>query len=103
MAFRELHVVDVKEILRLWALGRGHRCVADRTGTDRKTVRRYVEAAREAGFDRNGKRPLDDELIAEVVTALQPGAPSTPPRGQCVNRHYRGAAPVPYTQPRTQE
>lgn len=29
--------------------------------------------------------------------------PATPPRGQCVNRHYRGAAPVPYTQPRTQE
>lgn len=77
MAFRELHVVEIKEILRLWELGRGYRCVADRTGTDRKTVRRYVEAARAAGFGRSGERPLDDELIAAVVTALQPGAPST--------------------------
>ena len=77
MAFRELHVVEIKEILRLWALGHGYRVVADRTGTDRKTVRRYIEGARAAGFGRNGDRALDDELIGTVVTALQPGAPST--------------------------
>ena len=78
MAFRELHVVDIKEILRLWELGRGYRCIADRTGADKKTVRRYVEAACAVGFGRKGTRPLDDDLIAEVVLALQPGAPATP-------------------------
>lgn len=78
MAFRELYVIEIKEILRLWALGHGFRHVADRTGADRKTVRRYVDAARAAGFERNGERALDDELIAEVVTALNPGAPANP-------------------------
>lgn len=32
MAFRELHVVEIKEVLRRRALGRGCRCVAERTG-----------------------------------------------------------------------
>ena len=78
MAFRELRVVEIKEILRLWALGHGLRYIADRTGADRKTVRRYIEAARKAGFEPNGTRLLDDELIAEVAVETQPGAPSTP-------------------------
>ena len=52
MAFRELHVVEIKEILRLWARGHGLRTVARRTGVDRKTVRRYVRAAEDAGFER---------------------------------------------------
>jgi transposase len=76
MAFRELHVVEIKEILRLWARGHGHRVVGKRTGTDRKTVRRYIEAAVAAGFRRDDERSLDDELISSVVAALQPGAPS---------------------------
>lgn len=76
MAFRELHVVEVKEMLRLWALGYGYRVVGARTGTDRKTVRRYVEAAVAAGFARDGSVELDDALIGAVVSAVRPGAPS---------------------------
>jgi transposase len=76
MAYRELHVVEVKEILRLWARGHGYRTVASRTGTDRKTVRRYVEAAEEVGFSREAEVVLDDELVALVVDALRPGGPS---------------------------
>ncbi len=77
MAYRELHVLEVKEVLRLWARGRGYRRVAKRTSLDRKTVRRYVEAAQALGLSRDSdSRLLDDELIAEVVTAVRPGAPS---------------------------
>ncbi len=45
MAYRELFVIEVRELLRLWSLGHGYRAVARLTGVDRKTVRRYVEAA----------------------------------------------------------
>ena len=45
MAFRELHVVEIKEILRLWSRGHGLRTISGRLGSDRKTVRRYIEAA----------------------------------------------------------
>lgn len=76
MAYRELHVVEIKEILRLWALGHGLRTVASRTGTDRKTVRRYVEAAQAAGLEPgDSERALDDGLVADVVAAIAPGAP----------------------------
>jgi DNA-binding CsgD family transcriptional regulator len=39
-------MIEVKEILRLWLQGRSLREVTRLTGVDRKTVRRYVEAAR---------------------------------------------------------
>ncbi|MEN8184505.1 MAG: IS21 family transposase [Myxococcota bacterium] len=75
MAFRELHVLEIKEILRLWSVGHGLRLISRRTGADRKTVRRYVEAAQEAGLERGGE--VDDEVLAVVVEAVRPGAPST--------------------------
>ena len=65
MAFRELHMVEIKEVLRLWSRGHGLRTVALRTGVDRKTVRRYVEAARKAGLKPDAKA-IEDGLIAEV-------------------------------------
>lgn len=75
MAFRELHVVEIKEILRLWSRGRGLRAISRQVGPDRKTVRRYVEAAQEAGLARGAE--VDDEVVAAVVEAIRPGARST--------------------------
>ena len=49
MGFREVSVVEVREVLRAWLEGHGLRKAASRTGVDRKTARRYVEAARAAG------------------------------------------------------
>lgn len=73
MAYRELHMVEIKEVLRLWSRGHGFRTVATRTGVDRKTVRRYVEAARAAGLE-VGAQEIEDGLIAEVEAAVRPGA-----------------------------
>ena len=74
MAYRELDMVEVKEILRLWVRGRGYRAVAEATSVDRKTVRRYVEAGMALGLSRGeGGRDLDDALLADVVAAVQPG------------------------------
>jgi transposase len=79
MAYRELFVLEIKEVLRLWSRGRGFRTVAKRTSVDRKTVRRYVETAEALGLSRDeDSRPLDDDLIAEVAAAVRPGAPSDP-------------------------
>jgi hypothetical protein len=40
MAYREVSVIEVKEILRLWLAGHSLREVTVLTGADRKTVRR---------------------------------------------------------------
>jgi len=79
MAYRELFVVDIKEVLRLWARGYGYRAIA-RTGVaDRKTARGYIEVAEALGLERGDEdRALDDEFIAEVVVQVCPGAPSKP-------------------------
>ncbi len=75
MAYREVHVVEVREVLRLWIQGRSQRAIARLTGVERKTVRRYVKAAKEAGC--RGGEPVGADLIGEVigrVRAQGPGA-----------------------------
>ncbi|MFI5541767.1 hypothetical protein ACIHAX_35740 [Nocardia sp. NPDC051929] len=39
MSYREVSVIEIREMLRLWLQGRGLREVARLSGTDRKTVR----------------------------------------------------------------
>jgi transposase len=73
MAFREVAVVEVREVLRAWLSGAGLRKVAERAGVDRKTARRYVEAAQAAGLARDGgEGQLTDGLIGQVVEAVRP-------------------------------
>ncbi len=79
MAYRELFVVEVKEILRLWTRGHSLRHVAKATSLDRKTVRRYVTVARALGLDRSREDlALDDFFVGQVVASLLPGAKSAP-------------------------
>ena len=77
MGFREVSVVEVREVLRAWLDGHGLRKVAERAGVDRKTARRYVEAAQAAGLSRSGGvEAITDELIGVVVEAVRPVRPS---------------------------
>jgi transposase len=74
--FREVSVVEIREVLRAWLAGHGYRVVAAQAGVDRKTARRYVEAAVAAGLDRAGSvNQLDDALIGAVVTVVRPDRP----------------------------
>ena len=73
MAFREVRVFEVREVLRLWLAGEGLRAIERLVGLDRKTIRRYVAAAEAAGVARDGEESqLSDELIGQVVEAVRP-------------------------------
>jgi hypothetical protein len=73
MAFREVRVFQVREVLRLWLGGEGVRSTERLAGVDRKTVRRYVAAAVELGLVRGGgKGQLSDEFVGSVVEAVRP-------------------------------
>jgi transposase len=73
VAFREVDVIEVREVLRAWLAGQGLRTVAQRAGVDRKTARRYVQAAEAAGLVREGGvGQLSDELIGEVIVQVRP-------------------------------
>jgi transposase len=76
MAFREVAVTEIREVLRAWLAGAGLRRVAEQAGVDRKTARRYVEAAVEAGLDRaGGPGQLTDELVGQVAGQVRPVRP----------------------------
>lgn len=71
--YREVSVIEVREVLRAWLAGSGFRAAGAQAGVDRKTARRYVAAAVTAGLDRDGGVcQLDDELIGTVVAAVRP-------------------------------
>ena len=76
MAFGEVAVTEIREVLRAWLSGTGLRRVAEQAGVDRKTARRYVEAAVGAGLDRDaGAGQLTDELIGQVAQQVRPARP----------------------------
>jgi hypothetical protein len=77
MAFREVLVTEVKEVLRAWLAGLGKRPAAARAGVNVKTAARYIRAAQEAGLARGGgEGQLTDDLIGLVVAAVRPARPA---------------------------
>ena len=77
MAFREVLVTEVKEVLRAWLAGLGKRPAAARAGVNVKTAARYIRAAQEAGLARSGgEGQLTDELLGVVVGAVRPARPA---------------------------
>ena len=68
MAYRELGMVEVREILRRWLGGDGVRAIARGTGLDRKTIVAYVGAALAVGVQRGGAPPSDEQLTTIAAT-----------------------------------
>jgi transposase len=76
MAFREVAVTEIREVLRAWLTGAGLRRVAAQAGVDRKTARRYVAAAVAAGLARDGGAgQLTDGLVGQVAEVVRPVRP----------------------------
>lgn len=69
--YREVTMVEITEVLRLWRDGVPTKRVAAQLGLDPKTVRRYLEVASGAGLHAAGPPPSDEEL-REVLLALHP-------------------------------
>lgn len=76
MGFRELTMIDVRELLRRRQAGESARRAARECGADRKTVARYYEAAEQCSV--RAETELSDELVAEVARIVQ-GRPTPAP------------------------
>ena len=88
MAFREVQVHEIREVLRLWLRGEGLRSAERLAGLDRKTVRRYVAAAQACGLVRSGgEGQLSDELLISGSRPRRSGGRTAPTvtarRGHC--------------------
>ena len=72
MAYREVGMFEVKEVLRLWIGGAAKKQIARQVGLDPKTVRRYVEVAQANGLEVGPGPPgLTDERLSAVLVALR--------------------------------
>ncbi len=69
--YREVTMIEFREVLRLWQEHVPKKRIAAQLGLDPKTVRRYLCAA-EAGGLRAERETLSDERVREVLLALQP-------------------------------
>jgi len=88
MPYREVGMLQVKEVLRLWLAGISKQRIAALTQVDRKTVRRYIGVARAQGLAPapGGVSSLTDEQVARVLLALKtdPGRPRGESWQRCV-------------------
>jgi transposase len=72
VGYREVGVMEVRELLRLWGMRKSHREIGRLMGCDRKTVGRYVRAAEDAGLRRvMGAERSAEETIARTIELVQ--------------------------------
>lgn len=69
MAYRELTMIDVKEVLRRWQAGHSERKISRETGLARRTVGGYVRWAVELGLPRDVE--LSEQQVHEVAQCVQ--------------------------------
>lgn len=72
MAFREVSVLEVKEVLRLGRAGVAKKRIAAQLGLDIKTVRRYLNLAAAAGEEAEGDLDRATAAVVEELSA-RPG------------------------------
>ena len=69
--YREVRMVEITEVVRLWRDGIAKKRIAARLGLDPKTVRRYITTAEATGLTR-GTDALTETQIRDVLLALHP-------------------------------
>jgi len=79
MSFRELGMIEIREVLRRWQAGQSARAMSRHGVVDRKTATRYIEAAKAEGIALDAE--LSDELVGAVGRAVQ-SRPVLPPSEQ---------------------
>jgi transposase len=72
LAYREVALLEVEEVVRLWLRGRSIRLIVRRTGVARNTVRSYLVAARAIGLtEEAGEDSLSEEALAKLARRLR--------------------------------
>jgi transposase len=75
MGYRELHRMEIEEVVRRWQVGESQRAIARATGLARETVKKYLAAATSLGVSATGPPPSESmllELRRMGVLATQP-------------------------------
>src|SRR6266567_1365075 len=63
MGYRELHRMEIEEVVRRWQVNESQRAIARATGLARETVKKYLAAAGDLGLSATGPPPKEAELV----------------------------------------
>ena len=74
MAYREVRMMDIDQVIRRWLSGEKIRAIARSTRSDRNTVRRIVRSAGEADIGQEAPWPDEGKLQAIQQGMGRPGA-----------------------------
>ena len=85
MAFREVHRMEIIEVVRRWQAGESQRGIARATGLSRNTVEKYVRAARAAGSSQVGEPP-GDGLLLQLARLNETAPPLESPQATRLER-----------------
>ena len=89
MPYREVSMLEVREVLRRYVGGTGLRAIARGTGLDRKTVAKYIRTGTACGLH-PGSAPPTDAQVATVVAQLHGPMPGRPGTTQEVLHPHQG-------------
>jgi transposase len=82
MAFREVTMLEVKEVLLLWLRGAAKKAIARQVGVARNTVREYIRAAEGCGLSpATSDGSITDAQLGAVLERLR-APPAEPVRGE---------------------
>ncbi len=101
MSFRELTMIEVKEVLRRWTAGQSARQMAREGVVSRNTAKRYIEAAMALGLE-SSAMPTDEQ-VREVAMRVQarPTPPASDPRQLLERQRARIVQWLEQTEPLT--
>jgi len=72
MAFREVTMLEIKEVLRRWLGGEAKKRIARQVGVGRNTVRHYIEVAEDHGLSAQaGVDALTDERLGAILAVIK--------------------------------
>jgi len=63
MGYRELHRMEIEEVVRRWQVKESQRAIARATGLARETVKKYLAAATGLGLSATGPPPSEAQLL----------------------------------------
>src|SRR5256885_14069694 len=97
MGYRELHRMEIEEVVRRWQAQESQRAIARATGLARETVKKYLAAAIGLGLSATGPPPSAAVLIEVQRLGILAGQPV--PRGGphlgVAGAEFEANAPVP--------
>ena len=87
MAFREVHRMQVIEVIRRWQAGDSQRGIARAIGLSRNTVDKYIRAAQEAGVRQDGEPP-GEETLRQLARLNDTKAKVAAPQAESLRQHH---------------